>query len=123
MSTPKSFDDMSQSKYLKPANLPDQPVTVVIEKFEQIEVGDPKEKKWFVFFKGKDKCLGLNATRREALKVLYGTPGDAIGKAVDLRKGKTFYAGKQVDCIEVHPPSDEVPYDGPTEGEDQEIPF
>lgn len=71
----------SESKFLKKEDLlrpgsRDTYLTanVTVESVGIEELGDEKEKKYILYFKGKDKGLALNKTMEEALMDLFGDP-------------------------------------------------
>lgn len=104
LNMPKISEEFNNN-FIKAEEL-DRPITFTIDEVEIVEFnedGGGKKKKVVVTFKGKDrKKLVLNATRREVMVELFGDDTDDwIGRKVTLNKGKTMFAGKRVDTIEV----------------------
>jgi hypothetical protein len=59
-------------------------------------------KKAVVYFEGYEKGVVLNATRFHFMCEIAKSKDsdDWLGVAVGMRRGKTSFAGKRVDCIE-----------------------
>jgi hypothetical protein len=98
---------MFDSEYLYAWDLQGHEVTVTIEKVVAGTLtgqGGRKTKKPLVFFKGKEKALGLNKTNGKIICGMYGADTkNWIGKQVTLYPTKTEMAGETVDCIRIKP--------------------
>lgn len=82
---------------------------VVISGFEMQEMNDGKIKPVLQFEKAR-KGLVLNATRKEAMKTLYGGETDNwLGKAIVICHGMTSFQGKPTGTIEIKGPPTIVP--------------
>ena len=94
--------EMHPSKFLVVADLKGQAHKVIIDRLEQHEVGQEKDKKWVLFFRGKEKGLVLNVTNTNMIADSHGQETDDwAGKEIIIHKAKTSFAGKPVDCIRV----------------------
>ena len=83
------FEEMavSESKYLKASDLQGREVEVTIDHYTQDELENrkgEKEKKWVIWFRGKEKGLVLNVTNAETLGKLFPDSEAAIGKPIML---------------------------------------
>lgn len=97
-----NVNDMFPSKYLTAGDLKKKAHKLIMGGLEEAEVGDGKEKKWLLQFKGKDKGLVLNKTNTNMIAEYYGPETDAWdGKEVIVYPTKTSFQGKPVDCIRV----------------------
>jgi hypothetical protein len=118
--TMPNVNDMFSSNYLTAGDLKKKAHKLVMGDLKEEEVGDTKEKKWILHFKGKDKGLVLNKTNTNMIAEYYGPETDAWdGKEVIVYPTKTSFQGKPVDCIRVRvePEVTEVAAD------DGDIPF
>lgn len=69
-----------------------------------VEFDDGKETA--LYFEETKQGVTLNATRRKAVIAMYGRDVDEWpGKKVMLRRGKTKYMGKPIDCIDIVEPT------------------
>ena len=96
------------SDKLHAADLQGRDCTVEIERVTQGEYTDNKGKKVKkpdLWFKGKSKPLGLNATNAKTIARLLGSNNTEqwIGKAITLYPTTTDAYGEQVECIRVRP--------------------
>jgi hypothetical protein len=110
------FSSRFGGRFLTAENI-DQPFVGTIERIEDMEMqedGGRIKKRPVVFFEGYERAAVLNATRYHFLTELMGSRGtdDWIGKQVGVRKGKTSYAGKRLDCVEFCKPAaiEECPF-------------
>lgn len=99
---------MYDKEFLYSFDLQGRDVTVVIERVKAgtlTGVGGKKNKKPIVFFRGKEKGLGLNITNARTIAAMYGgfEAEKWIGKAVTLYPTTTDFGGKTVDCIRIRP--------------------
>lgn len=96
---------MFPSKYLNTGDLGTARPVVVIESLKQEEVGqdDEKEKKWVLYFRGKEKGLTLNQTNRDALMNLLGDETENwLGQAIRLYVDPSvMMSGKRVGGIRI----------------------
>lgn len=96
---------MFPSKYLNTGDLGTARPVVVIESLKQEEVGqdDDKEKKWVLYFRGKEKGLTLNQTNRDALMNLLGDETENwLGQAIRLYVDPSvMMSGKRVGGIRI----------------------
>jgi hypothetical protein len=95
-------------EFLYSFDLQGRDVTVVIERVKAgvlTGVGGKKNKKPVVYFRGKEKGLGLNITNARTIAAMYGgfDVEKWIGKAVTLYATTTTFGDKTVDCIRIRP--------------------
>ncbi len=113
-----TMEDFFTSNYIKASDLQGHEVPVLIERFEAIEVGDKKEKKCALYFKGKKKALLLNKTNASKIANGYGSNlNDWIGKEILLYPDETQYQGQVVPCLRVRLPASKL------EPGDEPLPF
>ena len=116
-------------QYLKAADLMGKRVQVVIEKVEMEDIGG--ETKPVVHFRGKSRGVVLNKTNATAIWGINGSDDtdDWPGTVIVLYPSKTYFQGKQVDCIRIDPPDRPAPKKQPEpeaqhfEATDDEVPF
>ena len=99
---------MMTSDKLHAAELNGRDHDVEIERVLQGEYTDhrgKKVKKPDLYFKGKPKPLGLNATNAKTIAKLCGSNDTArwIGKVITIYPTTTEAYGEQVECIRVRP--------------------
>lgn len=90
------------SRYLKAVDLPkNKEVQVVIDHVKMEDVsGDGTEERPVVYFKGKNKGLGLNKTNAGVLQAGLGDETeDWEGREILLYVTQTPFQGNMVDCI------------------------
>ena len=83
-------------------------LAATISGVRQVEVGQNKETRWALTFKGSDRKLTLNKTNLGTLIELFGAETDEwAGKSIALVGTTTEYQGKRVQAIRVAPPSND----------------
>jgi len=101
-------EDVTGSKNYNADDLLKGDLTLVVEEVTQEEFKQDdgyKQKKLVVAFRGKDKRLVCGKTKAEALFDMLGDDTDDwIGQRVRLTLGKTSFAGKRVNCVDVAAP-------------------
>lgn len=99
---------LRSSTYLNCADLGGESVTVTISNVaeETVGIGSSSEQKAVVYFQGaEDKSLVLNKTNGNTIVDLLGFDTETwTGKEIMLYPAKTFFGGKEVDCIRVRMP-------------------
>jgi len=99
---------MYDKEFLYAYDLQGRDVTVVITRVTQgklVGTGGKSSKKPVLYFKGKEKGLGLCITNARTIAAIYGG-FDAekwIGKAITLFPTTTQFGGQTVDCIRIRP--------------------
>lgn len=98
-------------EFLYSFDLQGRDVTVVIDRVKAgvlTGVGGKKNKKPILYFRGKEKGLGLNITNARTIAGMYGgfESEKWIGKSITLYPSTTTFGDKTVDCIRIRP---EVP--------------
>jgi hypothetical protein len=99
---------MYDKEFLYAYDLQGRDVTVVIAKVTQgklVGTGGKSSKKPVVYFKGKEKGLGLCITNARTIAAIYGgfEVDKWIGKAITLFPTTTTFGGATVDCIRIRP--------------------
>jgi len=93
------------SDYFKASDLPANGKTVVIAKIEMEEVGQDRQVKTVIYFRGEDKRLVCNPTNWDLAAGFLGDNDDLwIGKSIVIYPTTTPFAGKQVPCIRIRRP-------------------
>lgn len=99
-------DEMIPSKYIKASDLKGRGHVVVISHLEQAEFKDQKtgkeQKKWVVFFVGKQKGMTLNVVNLKKVAKLHGPESNQWpGKSIEIYPTETSFGGEEVDCIRI----------------------
>ena len=95
-------DEMLQGNYLKAADLQGQSVPVVIRELRQEEMQDG-QKKFVLYFNGKDRGLVLNKTNTARLfEYVADDSDDWPGQRINLVPTKVDYKGDLVDAVRIH---------------------
>lgn len=98
-----NIDDAFPSKYIKASDLKGLEPVVAIDRVDYELVGQQKDRKAVVYFKGKEKGLVLNKTN--AMKIVQlsgsGDTDDWGGFKVKLYGTETQFQGEMVDCIRI----------------------
>lgn len=85
-------------------------ISAVISGVRQVEVGQDKETRWALTFKGTERKLTLNKTNLGTLIDQFGPETDDwTGKAISLVGTTTEYQGKRVKAIRIAEPVDNAP--------------
>jgi len=114
--------EMHPGKFLVAADLKKKAHKVIMDGLSQEKVGDTKENKWVLAFRGKDKGLVLNVTNTNMIAHYHGKETDDwTGKEIVIYPTTTSYAGKVVDCIRVKAEEPEPALE--TAPDDSDIPF
>jgi hypothetical protein len=123
------------SKWLRHVDLKGRTVRVCIDTVVQEKVGD--DIKPVVYFRDKEKGLGLNKTNANTIVKAYGDDSDGWpGKELELYPSETEYMGDTVDCIRLRavatpgpaeptptPTPKPEPEQPPTPSDNDDIPF
>lgn len=101
-------------EFLYSFDLQGRDVTAVIDRVKAgvlTGVGGKKNKKPIIYFRGKEKGLGLNITNARTIAAMYGgfDTEKWIGKAITMYATTTTFGDKTVDCIRIRP---EIPRAG-----------
>ena len=99
------FSDRYGGRFLNATHVP-KPFVGVVDRVEDLEIEEGKKPKPVLFLKNLERGIVLNATRYDAMAEIAGSRNtdDWIGYEVEVRKGKTNYAGKSTDCVELSAP-------------------
>jgi hypothetical protein len=101
-----SINDLYPSNYLKAADLNGEEWNVTIERIEMSEpMGDKKEVKPVLYFRGADKGMVLNKTNATKIATAYGDDTDDwVGKPIVLFPDKVNFQGEMRDALRVRIP-------------------
>ena len=118
------------SKYLQSDDLGGKSVNVTIERYTVEEVGQKREQKPVLYFKGKDKGMVLNKTNANNIAAAYGDEmDDWKGRQIQLFTALVDFQGQTVEAIRARvmkdmPKAKPAPVDAevPPDFED-EVPF
>ena len=101
-------DDIFPNKYLKAADLNDEPLVAKIVRApdETLKNPDGKEElKTVLYFANQKKCLPLNRTNWDACADICGDDTEDWQRhSVELYPTTTQMGNKTVDCIRIRPP-------------------
>jgi hypothetical protein len=77
-------------------------LNATISGLKQIEVGQDKERRWALLFKGTDRKLTLNVTNKDRLvKMFSAETDDWIGQKIALHGATATFGGKEVLAIRI----------------------
>lgn len=98
-----NINDSFPSKFLKASDLKGAEPVVTMDHVDYEPVGQDKEIKAVLYFKGKEKGLVLNKTNANKITQLTGSPvtEDWKGQAIKLYPTETSFGGEMVDCIRI----------------------
>lgn len=109
---------MYDKEFLYAFDLQGRDQTVVIAKVAQgkiVGTGGKSSKKPVLYFRGKEKGLGLCITNARTIAAIYGgfEVSKWIGKAITLFPTTTQFGPNTVDCIRIRPtkPGKDAPVD------------
>ena len=123
------------SKYIKAAEVPEEGLTLTIDRIEVEDVDGKGAMKPVVYFRKAKKGLALNVTNSKKITGLLGSPDTDtwIGRAITLYQSETEYQGDTVACVRVRaakngtpaaaPPPPPPPAETFTDLSDDDIPF
>jgi hypothetical protein len=118
------------SKYVKSAEIPEEGVSMLIDRVDVEDVDGKGTRKLVVYFAKAKKGFVLNITNAKKIANLIGAADTDQwpGHTVTLYRSETEYAGETVDCIRVRAAKNgKAPVEKPkplaTELDDSEIPF
>jgi hypothetical protein len=112
-----------RSKYLKASDLQGKTVEAEIELVTEEEVGELREKKPVVYFRGKQRGIVLNLTNASVLQSSFGDETDRwIGKPVVVFVEPTLFQGRRVDGLRLRAAAPAAPSPSP-EILNDDIPF
>lgn len=91
------------SKYIKAAEVPEDGLSLVIDRVEVEDVDGKGAHKPVVYFRKAKKGLVLNVTNAKKIAQLVGSQDtdEWSGKAITLYQSETEYAGDTVACVRV----------------------
>ena len=95
--------DAFPSKYLKASDLKGRSIVVYIDRIDYEPVGQSREMKPVVYFRGKEKGLVLNKTNCNKIISITASPvtEDWEGHPIVIYPTETSFQGDQVECIRV----------------------
>jgi|SRR5215831_10139167 len=98
-----NIDDAFPSKFIKASEVPEEGVTLVIERVEMEDVDGKGARKPVLYFRNAKKGLPLNKTNSNKIKQLFGTQetDQWIGRPITLYRSETDFQGDTVDCTRV----------------------
>lgn len=122
------------SKYIKSAEVPEEGLTLVIDRVDIEDVDGKGARKPVVYFRKAKKGLALNVTNSKKITTILGTDetDEWTGRTITLYRSETEYQGETVDCVRVRSAKNgkaaEKPKPVPepemaSELDDSEIPF
>ena len=120
------MSDAFPSKFLKASDLGNNQVVVEIWKVKMEEIGQDRESKPVIYFRGKDKGLVLNKVNTETIAGLVGSweSDEWPGHKIKLGTAKVEFQGKRTDGIRVDDQFHEAPVtNGKPKQDDSDIPF
>lgn len=99
------IDKIFPSRYLKAGDLDGREITVTIKEVKLENVGQTKESKPVLYFRGAQKGLVLNITNSKRIAMMAGSKDtdDWVGQRIILYPTETEFGGETVDCIRVKP--------------------
>jgi hypothetical protein len=113
-----------RSKFLKASDLQGRTVEAEIDLVTEEEVGEAREKKLIVYFRGKHRGIVLNQTNAVALQSSFGDETDSwAGKSVQIFVEPVMFQGKRVDGLRLRAPAAAAAPSPAPEGLDDDIPF
>ena len=125
------------SKYIKSSEVPEEGLTLVIDRVEIEDVDGKGAHKPVIYFRKAKKGLALNVTNAKKITAILGTADsdEWIGRPITLYQSETEYQGDTVACIRVRsakngatpkaaPKPEPPPQEPPVEDlDDSDIPF
>src|SRR5262249_40580601 len=108
------YSDRFGGKFMKAEHVTKPFVGVVAAVTDELVNEHESKKRPVIYFEGHERGVVLNSTRYDAMSHLGNSKDtdDWLGMRVGVRRGKTRFAGKQVDCIEfTAPPREDVERD------------
>jgi hypothetical protein len=94
--------ELFPSKFFKPVDIPAKGLALNIAKLEVEQVGQDRETKGVLYFRGEDKGLVLNKTNSVMIASFYGNNTDQWrDKVIILVREPTMYAGKPTEGIRI----------------------
>jgi hypothetical protein len=92
-----NIDDAFPSKYIKSSEVPEDGVTLVIDRVEEEDVDGKGAHKPVVYFRNTKKGLPLNKTNSNKIKQLLGTreTDEWVGRPITLYRSETEYQGER----------------------------
>lgn len=100
------IDKIFPSRYLKAADLDGREITVTIKDVKLENVGQTKDSRPVLYFRGTNKGLVLNVTNSKRIATMVGSKDtdDWEGHRIILYPTETEFQGDTVDCIRVKAP-------------------
>jgi hypothetical protein len=99
-----------RSRFLKASDLQGRTVEAVIESVIEEEIGEARESKAVIYFRGKQRGLVLNATNALTLQAVFGDETDSWGgKLVQIFAEPVLFQGKKVDGLRLRPATPAAP--------------
>jgi hypothetical protein len=98
-----NINKLFKSNYLRAADIESDNLTVTIEEVREEIIGQDKDSKPVVYFKGLFPGLVLNKTNANTITEVLGTPetDEWIGRQITLYPAEVEYQGKMVESIRV----------------------
>jgi hypothetical protein len=114
---------VSNSRFLKAADLKGKSVVVEIEGYELGAVGDPPKPQIILHFKDREKVLGLNVGNKEAIEGHTGSrnPFDWLGWKIRLFTTMDSFQGRQFECIRISREFSEPPVTAASENSADDV--
>jgi hypothetical protein len=104
-----NINDAYPSKYLRADDLQNREITVIIDHVVMEEIGQEKQMKPALYFRGKQKGVILNKTNATNIATAYGPDMDAwTGQPVILFPAWVDMQGKTVQAIRIRPGGGQV---------------
>ena len=102
-----NIDRMFPSRYLKVGDLDGREIILTMKEVKMENVGQAKESKPVLYFRGAGKGMVLNVTNSKRIATFVGSPDtdDWPGHKVCLYPTETEFAGETVECIRVKDPN------------------
>jgi hypothetical protein len=104
-----NYSDLFGGRFISAQDI-DQPFTATVKRVEIAEMQNDSggtKKRPVVFMEDKEKAIVLNAARYDFLAKLARSRNtdDWSGIKFGVRRWKTNFAGKRVDCVEICSPT------------------
>lgn len=120
------------SKYIKSSEVPEEGLTLAIDRVEIEDVDGKGAHKPVVYFRKAKKGLALNVTNAKKITSILGTADsdEWVGRSITLYQSETEYQGDTVACVRVRAAKNGAPLPAPKpkpepepEVTEDEIPF
>ena len=100
-----NIDDAFPSKYIKSSEVPEDGMTLVIDRVEMEDVDGKGSELPVVYFRNAKKGLVLKKTNKNKIKQILGTSetDEWAGRPITLYQTETEFQGNTFACIRVRP--------------------